>query len=98
MSATDYRSGAIGIVPAAPDDPRMPAPQGGCTPEQWRGLNTWKWHLVQRDIDPRCAEWPGWGYIPTETAGAALLTDIELARLAFYRHEFERGALSEWGV
>ena len=94
MSATDYRRG---IVPQAPGLPVTGA-QGGCTPEQWRGLHTWKWDLWQRGIDPRCAEYPGWGYIPVETAGAALLSDLELARLAFWRWEFERGALSEWNV
>lgn len=85
-------------IPTAPDTPLRFTEWGGLVGDELRNVNTLAWMLRQRGIDPCSIEWPGWGYVPTETAGAALLTDIELARLAFYRHEYERGAIGEWTV
>ena len=84
------------IIPAPPDAPDHRVPFIGPTLsiEERRTINGWAWHLWQRGIDPRVTEWPGWGYVPTETAGAALLTDIELSRLAFWRWLYEDGRVT----
>lgn len=83
-------------IPTAPDRPLAIPKWGGLEGADWRNVNTLAWMLRQRGIDPCSIEWPGWGYVPRETAGAAALDDIELARLAFWRWLYEE-RLRAWG-
>ena len=84
------------ILPAPPDAPdhRVPVMGGNLPLDSRRVINNWVYYLLERGIDPRSVEWPGWGYVPTEN----LASDIDLNRLLFYRWLSETGAIGEWTV